>query len=115
MSFENLDVWKEAIKFAQIIYRITKGFPDTEKFGNISQLRRAAVSIACNIAEGAGRGGRKDFIHFINIAFGSLNEVLTLLVISRNEEYLDPKDYPDLKKKADHIARMLSDLRKSLE
>lgn len=75
-SFEKLEVWKEAIQFTVLIYELTKKFPDTEKFGLISQLRRASVSISSNIAEGTSRKTNKDKAHFMTIAFSSATEVL---------------------------------------
>ncbi len=79
--FENLDAWKEATDLAVRIYEITKNFPKEEIFGITSQLRRAAISISSNLAEGAGRKSKKDFKQFVHIASGSLNEVDSLLYI----------------------------------
>ena len=75
-SFEKLEVWIESKEFTKQIYAITSKFPDTEKFGLISQIRRASISIASNIAEGSARKSFKDKAHFSTIAFGSAVEVL---------------------------------------
>ncbi|MEQ8939001.1 MAG: four helix bundle protein, partial [Gammaproteobacteria bacterium] len=81
-SHRELDVWNKAIDFSEIIYRLTKDYPREESFGLVSQMRRAAVSIAANVSEGAARNSRKDFIRFLYIARGSASELDTLLEIS---------------------------------
>ena len=78
-NYENLEVWKEAVKLAVLIYKETKGFPKEELYGLTSQLRRAIISVSINIAEGAGRSSKQEFIRFINIALGSLNETESLV------------------------------------
>ena len=82
-----LDVWKISVEFVTEIYRCTQCFPDFEKFGLGQQLRRAAVSIPSNIAEGAARQTEKEFLQFLHIALGSCAEVETQLVIARNLGY----------------------------
>jgi four helix bundle protein len=86
-KFEKLEVWKDAREFASLIYKITSGFPAKEKFGLIDQLRRAAVSIALNIAEGSTRGSDPDFRRFLKMAQGSVNEVVTGKEFDRVYEY----------------------------
>ena len=81
-GFEKLEVWQEGIVFADEVYRATRDFPGDERFGLTSQLRRSAVSVAANIAEGSGRGSRKDFTRFVEIAFGSLMETVSHLAIA---------------------------------
>ena len=76
-NFEKLEVWNEAIAFADTIYTLTKSFPEDERFGLTNQMRRAAVSISSNIAEGSSRLSRPDFARFIEIATGSLLEVVS--------------------------------------
>jgi four helix bundle protein len=76
-NFEKLDVWQEAIRFADLIYELTTTFPEQERFGLTNQMRRAAVSISSNIAEGSSRLSRVDFARFVEIATGSLFEVLS--------------------------------------
>jgi len=80
---KNLEVWKLSVDFVKDIYTLTTNFPDEEKFGIISQLRRAVVSIPTNIAEGAARSTKKEFRNFLYIASGSLSEIDTLLTISK--------------------------------
>jgi len=113
-NFEKLDVWHKAIDFANRVYTVTKQFPDDEKFGITSQLRRAAVSITANISEGSGRSSKKDFQHFISIAYGSTNEVMSLLIISQRQNYINNNEFKELKDELVIIARMLSGLSKSL-
>jgi hypothetical protein len=75
-NFEKLEVWQEAIQFADSVYTITRTFPDEERFGLTNQMRRAAVSISSNLAEGSSRSSRPDFARFVEIATGSLFEVV---------------------------------------
>ena len=72
MNHKDLDVWKKSMDLVEVIYKLTQQFPDAEKFGLISQMRRAAVSIPSNLAEGVARKGDKELIHFLHIALGSL-------------------------------------------
>ena len=81
-THKDLEVWKKAIDFSEMIYSITKTYPNDEKFGLVSQMRRAVVSISANIAEGAARKTRKEFVQFLYIARGSASELDTLLEIS---------------------------------
>lgn len=106
-KFENLDVWKEAINFAQEIYQVTKNFPKEEQFSLTSQLRRAAVSISSNIAEGSARRHDKDFIRFLRIALGSTFEVISQLHIAKVEKCLVGKDFENLYEHGFKIANML--------
>ena len=87
-NFREYDVWKRSISFTSGIYRLTDNFPDKEKFGMTSQLRRACVSISSNIAEGCSRNSEKDFARFVEIALGSAFEVETLLTICEEVGYL---------------------------
>lgn len=91
--FEKLEVWQLSRKFANTIYEITARFPKTELFGLISQLRRAAISIALNIAEGSDRKSDKDFRHFLRISIGSLEEVITALYISLDQDFLNKQEF----------------------
>ena len=87
-THKDLDVWKESITLVTEIYSLTANYPDSERFGLISQMRRAAVSVPSNIAEGAARGTNKEYIHFLNISLGSLSELETQILISQNLEYI---------------------------
>lgn len=92
-SFKRLDVWKKGMQLVNEIYNLTKQFPNEEKFALISQLRRAAVSIPLNIAEGSIKRTKKDFASFVRIALGSLMEVMTCLEIALNQKYISAIDY----------------------
>jgi four helix bundle protein len=113
-NFEKLDVWQEAIQFADLLYQITNSFPSEERFGLTNQMRRAAVSISSNLAEGSSRGSRPDFARFIEIATGSLFEVVSQATISRRQNFLDQSAYERIYAAPEKQSRMLSGLRKSL-
>lgn len=112
--FEKLDVWNRSVTFAHDVYRMTRTFPESERFGLISQMRRAAVAVAGNIAEGCGRTSDRDYARFLDIAYGSLMETLSHATIARNEQFLLPTDYQKLFQYAEEIAKMLSGLRTHL-
>lgn len=109
-----LEVWKRSIEFVQKIYRVTESFPSDEKFGLVSQMRRAAVSIPSNIAEGSARNGEKEFINFLYIAQGSIAELETQLYISANLGFLEEEKRDILIKELDEISKMLIGLQRSL-
>ena len=88
MNHKELDVWKRSMDLVEFIYRVSNSFPEVEKFGLTSQIRRAAVSIPSNIAEGAGRKGDKEFIQFLHIALGSLSELDTQYMIAVRLNYI---------------------------
>jgi four helix bundle protein len=113
-GFEKLDVWKKSIDLADDVYRLTRGFPDYENFGLANQMRRAAVSSSSNIAEGSSRSSIKDFIHFVEIAYGSVIELVSQLHIAQRQSFIDTDSARDLYRKADEVARMLSGLQSSL-
>ncbi len=92
-THRDLDAWKNAIALVTYVYKITKGFPSDEKYGLISQIRRSAVSIPSNIAEGAGRNHNKEFIQFLYIALGSASEIETQILISYNLKYISEDDF----------------------
>jgi len=113
-NFEKLAVWQKAIAFAGAVYGVTRTFPADERFGLTNQIRRAATSIASNIAEGSARPPA-DYAKFIGYASGSLYEVVTQSTLARNEGFLSQTEFDQIYRGADEIARMLSGLRKSLE
>jgi four helix bundle protein len=113
-NFEKLDVWQKAIDFADLVYNRTRGFPADERFGLTNQMRRAAVSISSNIAEGTSRMSQTDFARFIEIATGSVFEVISQSFISRRQGFLTEENFRAMYSAADEIGRMLSGLRKSL-
>ena len=114
-NFEKLETWHDAIAFADLVYKSTRGFPDEERFGLTNQMRRAAVSISSNIAEGCSRSSRLDYARFVEIATGSVFEVVSQATIGRNQRFLSQADYQQLYEAAEKQSRMLSGLRKSLE
>jgi len=87
-NYKELDVWKRAVALITELYRITSRFPDSERFGLVAQIRRAATSIAANIAEGWGRGSTKEYIQFLTIARGSTTELETHLIVARNLNFM---------------------------
>jgi four helix bundle protein len=113
-GFERLEVWGKAIEFADMVYSVTRNFPSDERFGLTNQMRRAAVSVSSNIAEGSARISRKDFARFVEIASGSLFEVVSQSFIGRNQGFLSPENFQILYDAAEEQGRMLSGLRRSL-
>jgi four helix bundle protein len=112
---EKLEVWSLAMDFVVEVYRSTEGFPKEEKFGLTSQIRRAAVSVPANIAEGAARQSSKEFIHFLSNAQGSASELETELTIAYRLEYLTHGRYAELLPKLDKIGRMITGLSQHLK
>ena len=112
MDYKDLDVWKKSIELVTEIYSITANFPNEEKYGIVSQIRRAAVSIPSNIAEGCARFSDKENLRFLDIARGSLAELETQLIISKNLGFIDSDN---LVKKISPIAQMLSGLKRHLK
>lgn len=113
-DYKELDVWKLSVQLSIDIYKLIRTFPKSEQFGLSDQIKRAAVSIPSNIAEGAGRASKKDFAHFLSIANGSACELETQLLIAFNVGFLSQND---LTKNIDLIIRirkMLTKLRQSL-
>lgn len=113
-THEKLEVWKKSVDFVVEIYKQTNSFPSDEKFGLISQIRRASVSIPSNIAEGAARNSEKEFIYFLSNAQGSTSEVETQILISFRLGFIDEKNYLELSAKLDEIGRMITGLRNHL-
>lgn len=112
---ERLVVWNGAIELVKDVYLLTREFPGSEMYGLTSQLRRAAVSIATNIAEGASRQTTKEYIQFLYISRGSLSEIDTLLCVSERLNLIDSPMVQALHKKAQSIAKMLTSLIRSLK
>lgn len=111
-SHQDLNVYQNSMNLVEKLYKFTVNFPLEEKYGIISQLRRAAVSVPTNIAEGAGRNSKKDFARFLRISLGSLAEIETLLEISCRLELCSKAT--DMQEEIIHIRRMLLKLIKSL-
>ena len=113
-NFEKLDVWQKAIVFADSIYSSTRSFPAEERFGLTNQMRRAAVSISSNIAEGSSRMSETDFGRFIEIGTGSLFEVVSQSFIAQKQSILADSGFRLIYRDAEELSRMLSGLRRSL-
>jgi four helix bundle protein len=110
-SFEKLEVWKEAIKIAVKTYTITGLFPNEEKFGLISQMRRSSVSISSNIAEGTARLTKKDKAHFMTIAYSSALELLNQAIISKELNFLTNDNYLAIRKDIESLTDKINSLR----
>ena len=113
-SYRDLEVWRTAMELVEAVYRLTKGFPATERFGLASQLQRAAVSIPANIAEGYGRTHRGDYLHHLSIARGSLAEIETLLLIALRLEFIARKEIRPTWTTSQRVGQMLTKLIASL-
>jgi len=109
-----LDVWMKSVDLVVEIYNLTSSFPEAEKFGLISQIRRAAVSIPSNIAEGAARETKKEFNKFLSIAQGSASELETQCIICERLKYIDSSTLETVLSKTADITRMIVGLKKSL-
>ncbi len=114
-SYKELIVWQKSIELVSKVYSLTKKFPNDEKFGLVSQLNRASVSIPANIAEGWGRESRKNYVQFLRISRGSLFELETLLVISTNEGFVTPESFKEISIQTEEVSRMLISMIKKLE
>ena len=106
-THKDLDVWKKSMDFITRLYKVTTTFPRDEIYGLTNQMRRAAVSIPSNIAEGAARRSNKEYIQFLYIALGSAAELETQLLVAKNLNFLDDKTFDLLIKERDEIGRML--------
>jgi four helix bundle protein len=113
--YRELIVWRKAMALATLCYRLTKSFPKDELFGMTSQIRRAAVSVPANIAEGNARAHTKEYLHHLSVARGSLAELETHLLLSNEVGLLQKGDLDACLGLSDEISRMLAALRKSLE
>ncbi|HAX91530.1 MAG TPA: four helix bundle protein [Rhodospirillaceae bacterium] len=106
-SHKNLDVWKKAIQLVTLVYSVTKKLPKEEMYGLTSQMRRAAVSIPSNIAEGRSKRTTKEYIRYANIAYGSASELETQLIIAGNLGYLEEGDVARALAELTDVAKML--------
>ncbi len=114
MDFRELEVWKQSMDLAEEIYRITRSFPKEEMFGLTGQMRRSALSIPSNIAEGNGRMHTKEYVRFLHIALGSLLELITQIELARRLQYISPEAYRKLTIRCDGINKMLSSMIRAL-
>ncbi len=110
MDFRELEVWKQSMDLAEEIYRITRTFPKEEMFGLTSQMRRSALSIPSNIAEGNGRKLPNDYVRFLRISLGSLLELITQLELARRMEFIPTEMHSSLLAKCNAINKMLASL-----
>ena len=113
-NYKELKVWQKGYKLCLKIYRITNEFPDDEKFGLISQIRRAAVSVVSNIAEGYGRKTTAEYLRYLYIAYGSNCELETQILLSGDLDYIENVELKEIIKKIQEVERMLKGLIKSL-
>lgn len=109
--FQNLIVYQQAKELVKLVYALMKKFPSDERYALCDQLRRSVISIPSNIAEGMGRIAEKEQGHFINIAFGSLMEVLAQIDIAKDLDYITNEEYKQVESLVDEIGKMLSSLR----
>lgn len=114
-SFEKLVVWQNARELTKELYKITSDFPSDERFGLVSQIRRAAISVSSNIAEGSSRKTEKDQAHFYTTAYSSLVELLNQLILSYDLEFLEQEQYVDLRDKVELISNQLNKLRNATQ
>jgi four helix bundle protein len=112
--FEKLEVWQEARKINQVIYRLTRKFPREELFAMTSQIRRASISVSSNIAEGSGRNSDKDFAHFLEQSYGSLMEVASIFYLALDEGYVKESDLDPLFDELERLAKRTASLNRSL-
>ena len=110
-SYKNLNVYQDAKAFVVAVYKLLDRFPDSEKFALCNQIRRAAISVTSNIAEGVSRTSVKEKIHFLEIAYASMMEVDSQLDISVDLQYIDIAQYESINKQINNIGRQLSVLR----
>ena len=112
--FQKLEVWKKARLLNKMIYDLTRSFPSQEAYGLTSQIRRSSISVSSNIAEGSGRNSDRDFAHFLEIAYGSLMEVLSQLFLALDEHYITRPQLDEVLGEADILASQLVALSKTL-
>jgi len=112
--FEQLEVWQESMNLCERVYRLSQSFPAAEQYGITSQVRRSAVSISANIAEGAGRSTDGDFARFLDIALGSLMETVSHLTLAKRLQFLDESKHKEVYEACESIGRMLTSFRNRL-
>jgi four helix bundle protein len=113
-SYRDLETWQKAIELVEEVYKETRSFPKEEIYGLVSQMRRAAVSVASNIAEGQGRDSTNEFLRHLSIAYGSLCELQTQMLIGNKLGYLNQQTYERLEGISVSVARLINALANSL-
>ncbi|MCB9894103.1 MAG: four helix bundle protein [Planctomycetes bacterium] len=114
-SIEDLIAWQKAMDFVVEVYHSTRNWPREELYGLTSQLRRSAVSVPSNIAEGQGRFSTKEFLNHLSISYGSLTESFTQIKIARRLNYLEEEQSAELASRADEVGRIINGLARKLE
>ncbi len=112
-SFEKLNFWSELSEFIKQIYKITKKYPEDEKFGLVSQMRRSAISVSSNLAEGTSRSKMKDQAHFSEYAYSSLMELMSQIIVSLDLEYIKIEEYNKLRQTVENLSRQINALKNS--
>ncbi|OQB05619.1 MAG: hypothetical protein BWY19_00888 [bacterium ADurb.Bin212] len=113
-SYKDLVVWQKAVSLVEAVYRSTESFPKEEVFGLISQMRRSAISIPSNIAEGSSRGTRKDYCQFLRISLGSCSELETQVIIAEKLKFMDFSKSAKLLQQLNEIMKILNTIIKKL-
>ncbi len=111
-NYRNLQAWQVSFELVRLVYELTESFPKNEIFGLTAQMRRAAVSIPSNLAEGAGRSGKKEFVHFVTMARASLNELETQWLLAQALGYCEMTD--SMQQRIERLFALLNGLRNSL-
>jgi four helix bundle protein len=114
-GYQDLVAWQKAMELVTTVYRVTRSWPQEERYGLTSQVRRAAVAIPSNLAEGHGRSGRREFAHHVSIAYGSLCELETQLLIAQRLDYSDAEVTESLMQRIADVRRLTSGLLRSLQ
>jgi four helix bundle protein len=114
-SYKELIVWQKSIELVTDVYSLTRNFPSEEKFGIVNQLNRAIVSVPTNIAEGWGRGSSKNYLQFLRTSRGSLMEVETLILISKNLCYINDNEFQKITIGIEEVGKILQGLIKSVQ
>jgi len=112
-AFEKLKVWEEVRILIKSIYLLTRIYPDDERFGLVSQMRRAIISVSSNLAEGTSRTSSKDQAHFYQLSYSSLMEVLSQLIVSKDLQYIGDFEYNEARSKIESVSYLLNQIRKS--
>lgn len=113
-NFKKLDIWNKSVEFVTDIYRLVNTFPQAERFGLVSQMQRAAISISTNIAEGSAKSSNKDFARFLEISLGSAYELETELLVSFKLSYIEAGTYEQFQQKLSELQRMISGFKSTL-
>jgi four helix bundle protein len=114
-NFKELKVWQEARTLVKAVYQLSKAFPDDERFGLTNQVRRSAISIPSNIAEGSGRKTQKDFCHFLYVSQGSSIELEIQLILAMDLEYINEETFSEIESALTTVQKMLNGLINSIE